>query len=504
MNKTLKIISLIAASFAVGAGAQASDKALVNALVKKGYLTQEEAHSMSKDVATSPSGAKSTSSITFGGMVQGQYDYLKSNTKNISDTGLDSSSATTKTVQREKISNPSLRRASLAVNAQLNNDWSASLGFSNTATGSNDDNTPQTTSANSYVELDSATISYAGIEDHVFSIGYSTPCFGLENTTSSSTQKTLETSIAGRFFDQGLKLGNDAVGIFAAGSFLDGFYYNAAITRSSGVSNNKFSDPFTNTPSLYAGGGYMYIWNEWRFDFGANFAFVRGALDKPYNTTYDFAAAVPGAPGAAGRNTLTPAADPTAGHDTKVLGGSIYLKTEYRDFSMDLNFMIANIKNGRINDKAANPWALVVTPSYKFENGKYELVARYSYVDAGKARLGGQTGVAGAPGSIIHPAINQHNVSTPQVKAVAGAGKFEAGELPFNKFHQFYIGGNWYIMGNDVKLTAGYDYTMAKDASGFADTITPATRAAFDTAKLAGKDSKFHVHHVGVRLQLLF
>jgi len=243
MNKTLKIISLIAASFAVGAGAQASDKALVNALVKKGYLTQEEAHSMSKDIAASPSGAKSTSSITFGGMVQAQYDYLKSSTKDIGNTGLDSFDPAEKTLSRTKVSNPSLRRARLAVDARLNDDWSASLGFGSTATGTNEENRSTTNEVHSYVELENATISYAGIEDHVFSVGYDTPCFGLENTSSSSTQKTLETSIAGRFFDQGLKLGNDAVGIFAAGSFLDGFYYNAAVTRSSGVSNNKFSDP---------------------------------------------------------------------------------------------------------------------------------------------------------------------------------------------------------------------------------------------------------------------
>ncbi len=493
MNKTLKIISLIAASFAVGAGAQASDKALVNALVKKGYLTQEEAHSMSKNVAASPSGAKSTSSLTFGGRVHAQYDYLKSSTKDISDTGLDFNANPKKTVQRNKVSNPSLRRASLAVDARLNDEWSASLGLATTASGSNEGNTPQTVSAQSYVELTNATISYAGIEDHVFSVGLDTPCFGLENTSSTSTQKTLENSIAARFFDQGLKLGNDAVGIFAAGSFLDGFYYNAAITRSAGLSSNQFSDPFTNTPSLYGRLGYMYSWNEWNFDLGLDLAFVRGALEKPYGTRYTYT----------GPANLTIAANTqVAGHDTKVLGGGLYLKTSYRDFSMDANFMIANIKNGRINDKASNPWALVLTPSYKFENGKYELVARYSYVDAGKARLGGQTGIAGAPGSIIHPAINQHNVSTPQVRASGADTK--AFELPFNKFHQFYIGGNWYIMGNDVKLTAGYDYTMAKDASGFADTVTAATRAAFDTAKLAGKDSKFHVHHVGVRLQLLF
>jgi hypothetical protein len=495
MNKTLKIISLIAASFAVGAGAQASDKALVNALVKKGYITQEEAQSISKDAMISPSGAKSTSSITFGGMVQGQYDYLKSNTKDIGTTGLDFESADTKTLQREKVSNHSLRRVKLAVDARLNKDWSASLGLGNTATGVNEGNTPQTTSAQSYIELENATISYNGLEDHVFSFGYDSPCFGLENTSSSAHQKTLEASIAARFFDQGIGLGRAAVGLFAAGSFLDGFYYNAAITRASGINSHSFSDPYTNNPSLYGRLGYMYTWNEWNFDLGLDLCFVRGTLDKPYNTTYDF---VLGAP-----NTLTPTAG-TAGHDTKVLGAGLYLKTSYRDFSMDADLMIANIKNARINDKAANPWGLTLTPSYKFMDGKYELVARYSYVDAGKARFGGKTGLAGAPGSIIHPAINKHNVSTPQVNALNSAGDFEAGELPFNKFHQFYIGGNWYIMGNDVKLTAGYDYTMAKDATGFSDAISAATKAAFDAANLAGKDSKFYVHHFGVRLQLLF
>ncbi len=499
MNKTLKIISLIAASFAVGVGAQASDKALVNALVKKGYITQEEAQSISKDAMISPSGAKSTSSITFGGMVQAQYDYLKSNTKDIGTKGLDSSNDDANTVQREKVSNPSLRRVKLAVDARLNKDWSATLGLGNTATGVNEGNTPQTTSANSYIELEYATISYNGLEDHVFSVGYDTPCFGLENTSSSAHQKTLETSVAGRFFDQGLGLGNTSVGLFAAGSFLDGFYYNAAVTRASGINSNSFSDPYTNNPSLYGRLGYMYTWNEWNFDLGLDLCFVRGTLEKPYNTTYDFSLGT----GANGQNNFTTTVG-TAGHDTKVLGAGLYLKTSYRDFSMDVNFMIANIKNARINDKAANPWGLTLTPSYKFMDGKYELVARYSYVDAGKARLGGKSGLAGAPGSIIHPAINKKNVSTPQLNAALGGGKFEAGELPFNKFHQFYIGGNWYIMGNDVKLTAGYDYTMAKDASGFSDTISAGTKAAFEAAKLAGKDSKFYVHHFGVRLQLLF
>ena len=78
------IISLLVAGAVAAANAQ--DKALLETLVKKGMLTQQEAAQIAKDsVAVTPA-TKSTKSIKIFGGAQGWYSWGKNSVKSGSKT----------------------------------------------------------------------------------------------------------------------------------------------------------------------------------------------------------------------------------------------------------------------------------------------------------------------------------------------------------------------------------------------------------------------------------
>lgn len=445
MNKKIKILSTVVASFAFAALAKANNPSLVNTLVKKGYITQEEAATVSKSASmASPSGAMHTSSITFGGLVQTQYDFIHVS------TDATSNSATVENDHRRS-AGFSLRNLKLGMNAQLSDSWSASVAVANVDKNDAADQA-------STIQVDTAVVNWKAMDELELGFGYDTPAFGLENCVAASETKTLETSAAGRFFDQGLGLGNTNTGVFAKGQFLDGFYYNAAITNTTGKPDSSIFSQTTNIPAFYGRLGYTHILNDVHMDVGIDGAWLQG--DRPrYQDALDRA--------------------------RRTIAGSVYAKANYKDFSLGLNFMAASIRDGKERGRSATPWGLVAIPSYKFMDGRYEIVGMYSYLNLGKLNLESSLrddsailGNTNRMGTIIR---NLNQASANRVY------------LPFNAFHQFYVGGNWYIIGNDVKLTAGYTFTYAKDLSGFPRNNI--TRSSSSSAK---------INHFGARLQLLF
>ncbi|MBQ6534232.1 MAG: hypothetical protein IJI37_03605 [Opitutales bacterium] len=110
------IISLLVAGAAVAANAQ--DKALLETLVKKGMLTQQEAAQIAKEsVAVTPA-AKSTKSIKIFGGAQGWYSWGKESLK---------AGANTSGASFEQTSGFTLRYVKLGVEADVGGGWTATV-----------------------------------------------------------------------------------------------------------------------------------------------------------------------------------------------------------------------------------------------------------------------------------------------------------------------------------------------------------------------------------------
>ena len=78
------------------------------------------------------------------------------------------------------------------------------------------------------------------------------------------------------------------------------------------------------------------------------------------------------------------------------------------------------------------------------------------------------------------------DISTTSRNAGQGAANDTLGN-DFREATQFYIGANWYIMGNDVKLSGGYEHTNYNDS-----------------IRAAGTGLEADVDGIRLRLQLLF
>ena len=118
-------------------------------------------------------------------------------------------------------------------------------------------------------------------------------------------------------------------------------------------------------------------------------------------------------------------------------------------------------QQGYLDD--ADPWGFNLIPSYKV-NDEWELVFRYSYFDGDKRGIRPSDGIrrANNPGEIA----------------------------AYDKAQALYFGFNYYLQGNDLKLSAGYEY------ADFSDQVSSTGSSVHDD------DAK--VNGLRARLQLLF
>jgi hypothetical protein len=174
------------------------------------------------------------------------------------------------------------------------------------------------------------------------------------------------------------------------------------------------------------------------------------------------------------------AADAPAGtpnQSNSMWGVNPYVWMNIDNFDLAAEFIYVEVENGRSADGAlptskASPYGFTITPSYKI-NDQWELVTRLSTLDSNGRGI--------AISDVVRDASNT-------VTTFGGSG---ASTQLYDKALSGYVGVNWYIIGNSLKLSLGYEYTQFSGRTGAAGFI--------------GSDGpKAEVSGVRARMQLQF
>jgi hypothetical protein len=220
--------------------------ALLDALIRKGILSHQEAEDIRADLvrdnntipARAIAGGKSTDRLNVGMRMQLQYAHL--------DTNVAGSPT-----QPSIVDNAAIRRMYLTVKAGVGGDWGATMTY-DLAAGSYDD----------------AIVEWRATSDLAFNFGLRKVNVAHEERASSGNIRAIERSSVTRYFvesNNGRRLGAAS---YRIGAFVDGrhaisdarsFVYSAAITtpeRNETFSGSAgFGDATNNTPALWGNVG---------------------------------------------------------------------------------------------------------------------------------------------------------------------------------------------------------------------------------------------------------
>jgi len=394
----------------VAAGAaHAQDRATLDLLVKKGYITQTEADDAAKSAAiVVTSRATAVKKIQFEALLQIQYDWL-----NTSDKAPNA-------VQPPATNQFSIRRVHLGAAADLGHGWGGEL-ILDLATGPQTSAPPQNLSTQA--NFDKAVITKLFPDYGIATAGYQKVQWGQEQNTPNSQLLTVERSLASTYFtgvyggptmgDPGF--GNHRVGLFWNGTVpaVPGLYYGAALTNGiqSAVNygNVAAGAPSFNEFAYWANAGYQRTSGPITYRVGLNLGYAADANSTPVQ-------------------------------NNAVYGYNPYVTLTWQSFTLSAEFIQTVIQNGRVNALGLTsntlPYGINVTPSYKLTE-EWELVARYSYLSTN----GG--------GTLINP-IERNAQNTFNTTA-------------FDNAWSLYAGVNWYIIGTSVKWSAGYEFDQFTD-----------------------------------------
>ena len=126
-----------------------------------------------------------------------------------------------------------------------------------------------------------------------------------------------------------------------------------------------------------------------------------------------------------------------------IWGYNPYVTLDYGNFELSAEFIQAVVQNGRVSGgttaapgptSTAAPYGFNLTPSYKI-NDKWEAVARLSYLNTN------------GRGTSINAVETDASSTTGAVSN-------------YDSAWAYYVGFNYYIVGNSVKFTAGYEYAQ--------------------------------------------
>jgi phosphate-selective porin len=224
LNKLTQITALSAALIGSTSFA-ASNDALLDLLVQKGVLTENEATSVAEELKESApvyvtAKGKAVSDLKLTGRLHMQYDGISNDVGESSQNGF------------------YFRRVRLGAEAKFFDNYYGKL----IAAFGGDDGS---------VNLDKAVIGWKYDPMANFEAGYSKVPFGFYETTSSAKIKTVERSIATRYFVEGdgLEFAGRHTGIFVKGDLGGGFEYAAAVV-SSDDSNDREDDKIDDENNL--------------------------------------------------------------------------------------------------------------------------------------------------------------------------------------------------------------------------------------------------------------
>jgi len=280
--------------------------------------------------------SKKVTELKFSGRIQGQWDGVGSDDRNVSDPSL-----------KEDRNHFYFRRLFLGGHAKLGDNWGGDIVLDFAAS-------PNTEGSgkSDQVFIDGASVWYKHSDALQIDLGQKKVPFGLEETTSSSKTKAIERSVVNRQFAEQLKFNARHTGLFAKGGFDNGISYKAAIVNS-GQNHNSKSDKLK-------GGEYGYDDNE--FSYFGQLAYANYDSD----ITYNLGAAI-------GQMALDESNDLTA--------YNLFASLGFGKFVLDAEYMSGDAERGATEHEHEG---YSIQGSYAINNapfGSWELVYRYSTVE---------------------------------------------------------------------------------------------------------------------------
>lgn len=345
-----KVTAVLAALLCAGPVLAQDSGPLVEALVRKGILTDQEAEEVRADLARDVAaatpvmavpGAKPVTKLSIGARLQVQYAGLSTD---ISGTAADPVDT----------NHFFLRRVYLVTKASFGSDWSMNITYD---------------AAESL--FDFAAITYKQ-GDHSLDIGLRKAPLGFEELTSSGSLKAIERSGVTRYFiepNNGRRLGAAGyrIGLFGEGKAGD-FFYGAAITNPERVGSSTDNGNATNNNQAYwVHGGY------------------KGKIE---GGTFTLGAAAATLPDQGGKTLGT-------GNDLTIW--SVYGDVTVGNFQLSGEYLTADVDRGASATRDASPSGFWLLGAYKF-TPKLEGVVRYSSLDTDGRGVNLSDSVRSAPG----------------------------------------------------------------------------------------------------------
>ena len=398
MKKTIIGLLVAGAAFAVSA----QEKALLETLVKKGMLTQQEAAQIAKDSVSVSPAAKSTKSIKIFGGGQGWYTWSQGSV-------------------RQPSAHPSLSQTSgftlqyvkLGVEADVGAGWSGTI-VTDFGDGIKGTNYLDTVVASKKIDLDYIN----GRLD----LGLRKVNMGYEQNMCDFGQLAIDRSVATYFFtradgnDGVLKnFGSRTVGVFWDGNItqVPGMYYSAAMTSSvSEGSENVLTA--SNSLSFWAALGYKKVaeinGESISYDVGINFGYA------PQGSVAD------------------------NGRTGSIWGINPYASINWRGLTFIGEFFFQQVEqySAGSDGTCRSPMGANAIVAYKMDVGEWgaiEPVARFSFVASNG--LGVRSASELASGS-------------------------DLGLLSYDNAATIFVGVNWYPT-SAVKTSIGYEYGYLYD-----------------------------------------
>jgi hypothetical protein len=406
-TKWLALFGIALAGAGMTFAQTADNQALINALIKKGILTDQEAKQITAEVAKDQSsedvetaGDSFIRKLTIGGRFQAQYVGL--------GTSIDGTAVNPVSTEHFL-----LRRMLLNVGVKFDDGLSAILSYDLSNTSFNQ-----------------AVLQWKQSDLFAIRAGFDKAPFGYEELINSGDLRAIERSVVTNYIDNpnnGRRLGASSyrTGVWVTGSDL-GFFYTAALTN---PERNEYSGDATNTAVLVNGQGGVGSTGTAATNKLAAYATVgyggafqtndlKGSYKLGYETGY-----VPDQGG--------PAA--TTGTGRNIILNGVFADTTIGPLNLMGEWEEAQDDSGVSNGHNANVNGYWIQGSYKL-TPQWEGVVNYSYLNS-----------------------DGRGVALSDVVRSAPSGG------TMDKANEWYFGANWYIKGNDVKLQAGYIHGETND-----------------------------------------
>jgi hypothetical protein len=357
LNLKSKCLALLGGALLAATSAFAQDSGpLIDLLVKKGLINDQEGEELRADLAressaavvSTISGGKSTAGLSIAGRIQVQYAGL----------GTDISGTSADPVATQHFF---LRRIYLGAKANLGAGWTSSINYD--FAGST---------------FDEAKITWTRDDALAVDIGFRKVPIGLEEWyTSSGSLKAIERSPGTRYFVEGnngrrLGAGSYRIGVYAGGKLDSGLFYNVAIT------NPERDESFAGVAS--AGTNANNSLSYW-----ANLGY-KGKAGEDLNYVLSTSIGVL----------------PDQGGLVLGKGDNLTVYNAFADltkggFDLQLEYFGSDNQHGVSATQNAKSSAWSIQPAYKFGD-KIEGVVRYTSVNSDHRGVNLSDGIRSAPG----------------------------------------------------------------------------------------------------------